>query len=348
MRVHMGSIVIVTPALAKANNGNWQTASRWARLLRPAYRVRVLDRWTAHDEGADVMIALHARRSAAAVAAWRAAHPQRPLVLVLTGTDLYRDIHDDASAQRSLALADALVVLNELGAQALPAEHRARCHVVLQSCPLRRTLPRTGRHLRALMVGHLREEKDPQTYFAAARLLAGRPDIRLDHIGAALDPALGDAAAALAAAQPGYRWLGGLPHAAVRGHIQRAHVLVHASRMEGGAHVVIEALRSGTPVLASRIAGNLGLLGAGYTGVFEAGDAAGLAALLARARDDAAMLPGLHMQCAARAPLFSPQAEHAALLALLTTMTPSQSSLLTSTPLPPRPSGPGTLERDRS
>lgn len=327
--MHLGSIVIVTPALAQANNGNWQTASRWSRLLQPAYRVRVVDRWTAKDAqgaDADLMIALHARRSAASVKAWRAAHPQRPLVLALTGTDLYRDIDHDADAQRSLALADALVVLNELGAQALPARYRSRCHVVLQSCPSRRTLPRTGRHLRALMVGHLRDEKDPQTYFAAARLLSGRPDILLDHIGAALDPALGAAAAGLAAVQPNYRWLGGLPHAAVRGHIQRAHVLVHASRLEGGAHVVTEALRSGTPVLASNIAGNLGLLGLGYSGVFEAGDAASLAALLTRARDDAAMLPALQHEAAARAVLFSPQAERAALLTLLATLTSRQSS----------------------
>ena len=148
----------------------------------------------------------------------------------------------------------------------------------------------------------------------------------LDHIGAALDPALGAAAAGLAAVQPNYRWLGGLPHAAVRGHIQRAHVLVHASRLEGGAHVVTEALRSGTPVLASNIAGNLGLLGLGYSGVFEAGDAASLAALLTRARDDAAMLPALQHEAAARAVLFSPQAERAALLTLLATLTSRQSS----------------------
>ena len=323
--MHRRSIVIVTPALAQANNGNWQTASRWARLLRPAYRVRVLGSWHAGEGDADLLIALHARRSAATLAAWRQAHPERALLLVLTGTDLYRDILHDARAQQSLALADALVVLNELGAQALPEEFRAKCHVVLQSCSTRRMLPRTGRHLRALMVGHLREEKDPQTYFAAARLLAQRPDILLDHVGSALDPSLGEAAAALAAAQPNYRWLGALSHAAVRRHIHRAHVLVHASRMEGGAHVVIEALRSGTPVLASNIAGNLGLLGSAYPGVFEPGDAAGLAALLARARDDAAMLPALQHNAAARAPLFTAEAESAALHALLAQLLPPPS-----------------------
>lgn len=309
--VHRESLVIVTPSLAAANNGNWQTARRWARLLRPDYRVRLLDDWHAGDEA--LMIALHARRSAAAVTAWRAAHPGRPLLLVLTGTDLYRDIALDPQAQHSLQVADALVVLNLLGAAQLAEPLRRKAHVVLQSCPARASLPHTPHHLRALMVGHLRDEKDPRTYWRAARRLAARPDIRLDHVGAALDPALGAEALALAAAQPHFRWLGGLPHGSVRRRIQAAHVLVHASLMEGGAHVVIEAIRSGTPVLASRIDGNLGLLGSDYEAVFEPGDDAALAALLTRARDDPDMLARLAAQLALRSPLFEPAAERAAL-----------------------------------
>ena len=309
--MHRSSIVIVTPALADANNGNWQTARRWARFLTAAYRVRLAARWDAGDEA--LMIALHARRSAASVAAWRQVNPARPLLLVLTGTDLYRDIEHDAAAQRSLALADRLVVLNALGPQRLPDTLRGRCEVVLQSCSARRPLHKTGRHLRALMVGHLREEKDPLTYLRAAQRLAGRDDLRFDHIGAALDPALGEQAAALAARLPAYRWLGALPHAAVRRHIQAAHVLVHASRMEGGAHVVIEAVRSGTPVLASRIDGNVGLLGEDYRGYFPAGDDAALAALLQRCRDDPDMLSGLRAQSDPRAALFAPATEAATL-----------------------------------
>ena len=90
-------------------------------------------------------------------------------------------------------------------------------------------------------------------------------------------------------------------------------MLVHASRMEGGAHVVIEAIRSGTPVLASRIDGNLGLLGEDYEAVFTPGDDAALAALLTQARDDADMLPRLTAQLAPRAALFAPEAERATL-----------------------------------
>jgi glycosyltransferase involved in cell wall biosynthesis len=132
-------------------------------------------------------------------------------------------------------------------------------------------------------------------------------------VGAALDPVLGARAAALSAAQPSYRWLGARAHAEARRRIQAAHVLVHPSRLEGGAHVVIEAIRSGTPVLASRIDGNLGLLGSEYAGCFDVGDDAALAALLARARDDPAMLVHLQHQVAQRAPLFAPEVECATL-----------------------------------
>jgi len=258
------SLCLVTPALADANNGNWQTARRWARLIAGHYEVRVVTAWPddrTADDGTDLLLALHARRSADSVAAWAQAHPDRPLVLALTGTDLYRDILTDARAQRSLVLAHRLIVLQERALLALPEAHRGKCHVVFQSSTRRQTLDKTHQHLRAVVVGHLREEKSPQTVFEAARLLAPDEGILIDHIGNALDPALADLARATAAACPHYRWLGGIPHEAVRRRIQRAHLLVHPSRMEGGAHVIMEAALSGTPVLASYMDGNLGMLG---------------------------------------------------------------------------------------
>ncbi len=316
--MHRNGLVIVTPALAQANNGNWQTARRWASMLRQAYRVEVARRWRGGDQA--LMIALHARRSAAAVAAWRARHPERPLLLVLTGTDLYRDIDTDPQARHALRAADALVVLNELGARRLPAPLRPRCHVILQSCRARRPLARTPKHLRAVAVGHLRAEKDPGTLLAAARLLADRADLRIDHIGAALEARWGREARALMRQQGNYRWLGPLPHGQARRRIQAAHLLVHPSRIEGGAHVVIEAIRSGTAVLASRIDGNVGLLGAGYDGFFPAGNAAALARLLRRARDEPGLLDHLQRQCAERAPLFDPAREAEALRTLVATL----------------------------
>ncbi len=316
--MHRPEVLLVTPALAAANNGNWQTARRWARLLSPAYRVTLTDRADAAQiTRADVMLALHARRSAPSIQDWRAAHPTRPLVVVLTGTDLYRDIATDADAQRSLAWADRLVVLNTHGARALPASLRPRARVVLQSCAARMPLAKPERHLRAVMVGHLRDEKDPHTFWRAAERLRGRPDVRLDHIGGALDAALGAEVQVLAARLPQFRWLGPLPHAQTRRRIQQAHLLVHPSRLEGGAHVVIEALRSGTAVLASAIDGNTGILGDEHPGLFAPGDDAALAALLERCRDDPSMLPALRAAGDHRAPLFAPEAEAVALQALL-------------------------------
>ncbi len=314
-------IVIVTPALADANNGNWRTAQRWSRMLSTGYRVRLATTWDGGDD--DAMIALHARRSASSVAAWKRRRPDAPLVVALTGTDLYGiDLDgevddDDAGARRAIDAADRLVVLNAIGARVLPPALRPRVDVVLQSCAARRPLPKSSRTLTLLTVGHLRAEKSPETLFGAVRALTGRPRLRFDHLGAALDADLGAEATALAAECPRYRWLGARPHADARARIQRAHVLVHPSRMEGGAHVVIEAIRSGTAVVASRIDGNVGLLGDDYAGYFPVGDADALAALIARLDDDPAMLSLLERQCAALDPLFEPAREAAALHALV-------------------------------
>jgi putative glycosyltransferase (TIGR04348 family) len=313
--VQRASICIVTPTLADAHGGNWQTAKRWADMLAANYRVELTDRWAGGD--AAVLIALHARRSADSVRSWSTQKHGRPVIVVLTGTDLYRDIHVDANAQESLHLADRLIVLQEQGIDALPSQHRAKASVCFQSTPKQETLPKTSRHMRALMVGHLRAEKDPDTFFGAARALAGRADIFLDHVGAALDEHWARKARATADSCPRYRWLGLLSHGVTRGRIRQAHVLVHPSRIEGGAHVVMEAVRSGTPVLAARIPGNVGMLGQDYKGYFEAGDVVALSDLLSRCRDEPSLLPELNRMCAARSPLFEPAREKAALLAIL-------------------------------
>jgi len=336
MRSQSG-IVIVTPALADANNGNWQTARRWARMLATEYPVSLLAEWPGPvSQGGSVqgqapqgatrpglasqtpvpslMIALHARRSAASIERWKKACPDAPLLVALTGTDLYRDIDTDPHAQRSLEWADGLIVLNTLGARRLAPRLQSKVTVVLQSCSARKPWPLARRHLRVLMVGHLRSEKAPETFFEAARLLADRPDIRLEHIGGALDDSLGAQARQLMRECPNYQWLGALPHAEVRRRIQQAGLLVHPSRMEGGAHVVIEAMRSATAVLASGIDGNVGLLGEAYEGYFPVGNAQALASLITSAREVPGMLEGLRKQVLMRADQFAPEHEKAVLL----------------------------------
>ncbi|MES2759010.1 MAG: selenoneine biosynthesis selenosugar synthase SenB [Pseudomonadota bacterium] len=314
----MKHVVIVSPALARANNGNWQTASRWAHFLRARFRVDIVTEWHSGDKAPDLLIALHARRAAASLAAFTQAHPDRPSVLVLTGTDLYRDIATDRQAQQSLEHARALVLLQDAGMALLPAPLRSKARVIYQSAPALAPYrhPAARRSFSITMVGHLRDEKDPLTFIAAAALVTDRR-ARMVHIGGALDAALGAAAEAAQAANPRYRWLGNLAHGATRQRLKRSHAMVIASRMEGGANVVIEAVTSGVPVLASDISGNRGMLGDDYEGYFAAGDAPALARLIDRSIADGAFYRRLCAQCAARAALFAPSAEQAALLGLV-------------------------------
>ena len=273
------------------------------------------------------MIALHARRSAPSIHAWAAQHPGKPLIVVLTGTDLYRDIQTDTSAKQSLNLATHLVVLQDAGLAALPAKLRGKAHVIYQSARRLKTASKSTERFKVVMVGHLRDEKDPLTFIKAAGLCGSgsSKNISFEQIGDGLDAALASAASQAAAEQPHYQWMGGLPRAQTRQHIKRAHVLVNCSLMEGGAHVVLEAVQSGTPVLASRISGNMGMLGTDYAGYFEAGDAAGLATLVKRCATEPAFLTGLQSQCAQRAELFEPDVEKHLVLKLLANATKESS-----------------------
>lgn len=299
-------VTIITPAMAAANNGNWRTADRWAGFLGDDYNVTVQGHDVATIGAADAMIALHARRSADAIAAFAATG--KPLCVVLTGTDLYRDIRTDAAAQRSLELADRLVVLQARGLDELKPAWQDKCVVIEQSaCALPPLTPRAD-CFDLLLVGHLRAEKDPVT---AARAMAhlGAPDFRLRQIGRADDPDIGPAFKALANADTRIEMLGNLPHEDTRTHIRRGRVLLLPSLMEGGANVLIEAVVSQIPVLASKISGSIGMLGEDYQGYFDVGDDLALAQLIDRCANDANFLADLRRQCAARAALFDPQRE---------------------------------------
>jgi putative glycosyltransferase (TIGR04348 family) len=316
-------VLIISPATAAANNGNWHTAWRWSQMLAPHFDVTIAQTWNV--EPCDVMLALHARRSADSIARWAqtlgVASDAKGLGVVLTGTDLYRDIQTDTAAQASLRYADQLVVLQERGADALPETLRSKTRVIFQSMAVQAALPKPSDVLHVVMVGHLRDEKLPQTLMTAARLLNANPGITIEHIGDALDPELGTLANTCMDDCPPYRWLGSLSHADTLQKIAQAHILVHTSRMEGGAHVILEAVCSGTPVLASRIPGNVGMLGTDYAGYFALDDAQGLADLLLRCHAELnhpnGLLARLLKQCTLRAPLFSPATEQAAVRALV-------------------------------
>ncbi len=308
-------VTIITPYLAASNNGNWHTAARWTRHLSPAYRVGVEQSWAGGT--ADLMIALHARRSAESIQKFAASHPDRPLIVVLTGTDLYRDLATEREARRSLQLASALVVLNELGPRRLPRDVRHKAHVILQSARQLSPGRCLQRRLTIAVVGHLRNEKNPQLVWTLLRKLPADLPVRIRHVGAPLDAALGSEAARVSAADPRYQWLGGLTRSRARQVMRTSHLLLHPSNMEGGAQAVIEAIRSHTAVIASGIDGNAGLLGEDYPGLFTENDVEAAGALIVRAAHQPRFLRQLQSRCEKRAPLFAPERERSRLLRLV-------------------------------
>lgn len=309
-------ISLVTPAGAGSRSGNRTTADRWARFLRQlGHEVPVEEAWGGGRS--DLMIALHTRRSHPSIKRYATAHPDHPLIAVLTGTDLYRDIRFDEDAQDSLRLATRVVVLQEAGLAELEPRHRAKARVIYQSAEPIRPRPRAKTFFDVCVVGNLRAEKDPFRCALAAGLLPPASRVRITHAGKASEEGFAERARALAAAEPRYRWLGGVPRWRVRRLLSRARLLVQSSAMEGGANAVVEALAAGVPVIASRVAGNVGMLGEDYPGFYPVGDEKALALLLGRTEADAAFYEALEARCAARRPLTLPGRERGALGALI-------------------------------
>jgi len=311
----MAHIFIVTPAGARARNGNRHTAQRWASMLRGSgHRVSVAVEW--RGERCDTLIALHARRSHGSIVQFKQDLFGKKLVVVLTGTDLYRDLPGSAEARQSLQLADRLIVLQDQALLELDARLRRKARVVYQSAdPKLQHAPPKGR-FRVVVIGHLRAEKDPFRAAIALQFLPGM-GIQVVHVGAALDTSFAAKAESLMKKEPRYRWIGGVSHARALGWLARSHLLVVSSVMEGGANVIAEAARIGTPVIASRVSGNVGMLGRDYPGFFPLFDDRALSDLLKRACVNADYYEKLKKALQERKSLFAPSAERAALIAAI-------------------------------
>jgi len=302
-------IVIVTPALPTETSGNAITANRWARILRTlGHQVSITTEWNNVD--CDALIALHARRSHSSIEKFWRAHPDRPLIVALTGTDLYSDLPTNAEALHSLSIATRVVALQSAALGRLDNTTRAKTHIIYQSAvpPVHCPKPAEDR-FDVCVLSHLRDAKDPLRAALASRLLPNASRIRIVHAGRAMDPKWAEAAKREENDNSRYRWIGEQSQEAVLQLLSCSRLLVLSSIMEGGANAIAEAMVCGIPILCSNIPGNVGMLDATYPGFFRTGDTKQLSAMLYRAETEPDFLGRLRKFIQALQERFAPERE---------------------------------------
>jgi len=307
-------IVLITPAPPGSRAGNRATAERWVALLEnEGHSVSVVTDYA--GEPCDLFIALHAWRSHEAVLGFRAAHPQTPLIVALTGTDIYDHQHRfPPETLGTMDLADCLIGLHHRVCNDIPEQYAARLVTVLQSAdePKKQPAAETGQ-FRVCVIGHLRDEKDSLRAALAARLLPAESAVQVINAGKAHTPDWEARARDEEAANPRFQWLGEIDKPGIQALMRSCELMVISSVMEGGANVVSEACRAGLPILASGISGNIGLLGEHYPGYFRTGDEQDLARLLSKAEKSTAFLARLRDEVSQLAESFRPEKEQASL-----------------------------------
>lgn len=272
------------------------TAERYAKIFRSlGMRAEIVNAFNGQDF--ELLVALHARRSGRGALAFQKRFPQRPLIVVLTGTDVYRDIHTSRLAQRVMRAATALVALQPYAIRELPRNVRAKAHSIIQSASSTRVSQRKKSRFEACVLGHLRWEKDPLRTAYAVRIMRADLPIRVTQAGKALTHRFALLARREEERNPRYRWVGQLSRAAARRLLASSDLMVISSRLEGGANIVSEAIAAGVPVVASRVPGNEGLLGSDYPGYYPPGDTRALASLLERALSDRRFYLKLRRSC---------------------------------------------------
>lgn len=289
-------VAIITPAPSGSNTGNRVTALRWAELLRQlGHQVVVEQSCSAVKNPAEIdcLIALHARRSAASIVEFHRQFPDRQLIVCLTGTDLHLDFADPATqshsiVRHSLELADRIILLEPHAARLLDPEFQRKVQVIFQSAVRLDNIPAKQTDcFSVVVVGHLRDVKDPFRTEAASRLLPERSKIRITQIGSAeLQAELADEAERLAESNPRYRWIGAVSHEQSLQALASSHLLVLSSKLEGAPNVISEAIVHDVPVLATRIDASLGMFGRDYPGLFDVGDTDELARLMWQAETE--------------------------------------------------------------
>lgn len=307
-------ICVASPYPLTSLKGNTVTANRIVEVLRgQGLEARASNGFD--GEEADVLIALHAHKGAGAVREYLEKFPEGKVVVFIAGTDLYHDLPNGSEeALESLRRADGVALMHDGAMGSLPEEFREKAQVVWKTIPEVDLKARPQREPFAIsVIGHLRPVKRP---FAAMRAVAERPEwaVEVWQVGEALDEESEAEALRWGVADSRYRWFGGVPREEALERLSRSALTINSSVSEGGASAVLEAMQMGVPVLASRIEGNVGLLGADYPGYYDEGE---LGEKLGEILDGEVELGGWVLAAKSRLPLFTEEKEAACWLELL-------------------------------
>lgn len=310
-------IEIITHTPKNSLKGNRITALRWTRFLRQlGHKVTISQNF--RKSNCDLMVALHASHSFPAIEEFHKNCPNKPLVVLLTGTDIHKDIHSNPNVIKSLEYADRLILLQPLGIRELPVEFHHKVRVIVQSAEkLNGNIQKRKRTFDISVIGHLRKLKDPFLTAYAVRNLPDDSRIRALHVGDILEPEMRSIALQEMENNNRYFWLGKKPRWEALSILARSRVVVLSSLMEGGPSVISEAVMAGVPILDSRISATLGLLGEDYPGFFEVGDTSALSKLLYKTETDPLFLAVLKQKINLLANKFDPSVEKLSLNKLL-------------------------------
>jgi len=317
-------IKLITPAKAGSQSGNRATAERWAHFLRAnGHHISIEVEY--QGGFADMMIALHAWRSAKSIEQFRLSFPQKPIILTLTGTDIYQFQYTQKEiVYASMDYADALIGLHSQVSRDIPERYRNKLYQVLQSSKLSTSIHpdnapifqqyfNQNNSFNICVIGHLRQEKDSLRAAFAVRNLPESSRIRVLQAGKAHNKKWAEMAEDENRNNSHFYWLDEISHTQIQILMQQSQLMVISSLMEGGANVISEACVAQLPVIASDISGNKGLLGNDYPAYFPAGDTLALQRLLLQTEQNPGFLSQLKKHCSALASRFRPECESASL-----------------------------------
>lgn len=312
-------ILYLDPALSGTTSGNSSTSTRitehWRNLGHAVTSLSVRGEFPDGEaqlrkliNESDLLVALHAKHCHSILKIWHDLHKPVPLILIVSGTDLFEPLLEsgEVSIEFRWACEEASRIVTLAGGleEFFPASRQqewgTKTRVIYQGAEPVEWSCQEYDPQQAVVIGHLRAVKDPLLPVRAVELLRERlnrnqavlKDVQLTirHFGKMLDlPLMEQVEAAqeqLASGPLRWQWNGPLSESGIRQVMSSAPLLIMPSLHEGGANVVGEFLVSGLPVVASRVAGNTGILGEDWPALFDAGDPQALADLLLRWNQD--------------------------------------------------------------